>query len=230
MTANYDLVIRGGTIVDGSGSEPYRADVAITDGRIESIGRVNEPGSEEIDADGCVVTPGFIEGHTHLDAQVMWDPLGTPSCWHGVTTVVMGNCGFTLAPGRFDQREAILRNLERAEDIPRYVIESAVEWTWETFADYLDVVDRLPKGINYIANIGHSALRTWAMGERAFEESATEEDLLVMESELRDALASWGNRLYDLTKPGSHDNGWRSGRVEAGDLERVPAARRCDGI
>ena len=135
-----------------------------------------------------MVTPGFIDSHTHMDAQVLWDPLGTCSCYHGVTSVVMGNCGFTLAPARADQRHLVVRNLERAEDISADAMAEGVTWSWETFPEYLDTLDRLPKGINYAAHVGHSALRTWAMGERAFEEEATPDDIAVMARELRDAL------------------------------------------
>ena len=135
-----------------------------------------------------MVTPGFVDGHTHMDAQLFWDPLGTSSCWHGVTTVVMGNCGFTLAPARADARALVVRNLERAEDIDPGALAAGIDWQWETFAEYLDAVDRQPKGINYAAQIGHSALRTWAMGERAFEQEASDDDLALMERELRDAM------------------------------------------
>jgi N-acyl-D-amino-acid deacylase len=184
----YDLVIRGGTVVDGSGLARYRADVGVVGDTIAAIGRIRETGNEEIDAEGHVVAPGFVDGHTHMDAQVNWDPLGTSSCWHGVTSVVMGNCGFTLAPARSDQRELVVRNLERAEDIAAEAMAEGIDWTWETFPEYLDTVEALPKGINYSGYVGHSALRTWAMGERAFEEAATDDDLEIMERELRDAL------------------------------------------
>jgi N-acyl-D-amino-acid deacylase len=185
---DFDVVIRNGTVVDGSGLAPYRADVGIRNGRIARIGRIRDKGREEIDAEGHVVTPGFIDGHTHMDAQLFWDELGTNSCWHGVSTVVMGNCGFTLAPAHPERRELVVRNLERAEDISPAALAAGVEWSWERFRGYLDAVDQAPKAINYAANIGHSALRTWAMGERAFEEQANEEDLAMMEAELRDAL------------------------------------------
>src|SRR5688572_29352981 len=184
----YDLVIRNGTVVDGTGLPKYRADVAVSGDRIAAIGRIAEKGKEEIDATGQVVTPGFIDGHTHMDAQVFWDPLGSCSCWHGVTTVVMGNCGFTLAPGSAEQRELILSNIVRAEDISPAAIEAAVPWNWTTFREYLDVVDKLPKAINYAANIGHSALRTHVMGPRAFEQRASADDQGAMEQELLDAL------------------------------------------
>jgi N-acyl-D-aspartate/D-glutamate deacylase len=184
----YDLVIRNGTVIDGTGLPEYRADVGLTGDRIAAIGRIRERGQEEIDATGHVVSPGFIDGHTHMDAQVFWDPLGSCSCWHGVTTVVMGNCGFTLAPGSAGQRDLIINNIERAEDINRKAMEAAIDWNWTTFREYMDVVDRLPKAINYAANIGHSALRTHVMGERAFEQQASADDLGAMERELLDAL------------------------------------------
>jgi N-acyl-D-aspartate/D-glutamate deacylase len=184
----YDLVIRGGTVVDGSGLPGYRADVGVAGGRIARIGRIHDRGREEVDGRGRVVAPGFVDGHTHMDAQVAWDPLGTCSCWHGVTTVVMGNCGFTLAPCRMHEKHLVLRNLERAEDIPAEAMEAGIDWKWETFGEYLDAVERWPKGINYCGYVGHSALRTYAMGERAFTEPATADDLALMKRELADAL------------------------------------------
>ena len=184
----YDLVIRNGTVVDGTGLPKYRADVGLIGDRIAAIGRIRERGKEEIDATGQVVTPGFIDGHTHMDAQVFWDPLGSCSCWHGVTSVVMGNCGFTLAPGSAAQRDMIVSNIARAEDISADAMAAAIRWDWTTFREYMDVVDKLPKTINYAANIGHSALRTHIMGPRAFEQHATHDDLGAMEHELRDAL------------------------------------------
>jgi N-acyl-D-aspartate/D-glutamate deacylase len=184
----YDLVIRNGTVVDGSGLGSFRADVGILDDRIASVGRISERGTDEIDADGHVVTPGFIDGHTHMDAQVFWDATGSSSCWHGVTSAVMGNCGFTLAPVRSDERALVVRNLERAEDIDPAALAAGIEWSFETFPQYLDAVDCLPKGINFAANIGHSALRTWAMGERAFEGQATEADLAAMKGQLAESI------------------------------------------
>ena len=199
----YDLVIRNGTVVDGSGGPSYRADVAVSGDRIAEIGRIKARAPSEIDAEGQVVTPGFVDGHTHMDAQVMWDPLGTCSCWHGVTTVVMGNCGFSLAPVRSDERELVVRNLERAEDISPAALAAGIEWGWETFAQYLDEVDRQPKGINYAAYVGHSALRTWAMGERAFEEEADEDDLGRMEVELESAMRAGAIGLT-TSRSGNH--------------------------
>ena len=184
----FDLVIRGGRVIDGTGGPAVTADVAIEGDRIARIGRIGERGREEIDADGLAVTPGFVDGHTHFDAQVFWDPQGANSCWHGVTTAVMGNCGFTLAPVREDARALVVRNLERAEDLDPEVLAEGIPWGWQRFAEYLDVVDALPKSIHYAANVGHSALRTFVMGERAFEEEASAEDLAAMSAELEAAL------------------------------------------
>ena len=184
----YDLVIRNGSIVDGSGAPAYRADLGITDGRIAAIGRIRENGADTIDAEGHVVTPGFVDGHTHMDAQVFWDPIGSCSCYHGVTSVVMGNCGFTLAPCREEEADLVFRNLERAEDIARESMIEGIRWRWETYPEYLDVLDALPKGINYAGYIGHSALRTYVMGERAFTEPAGEDDLARMAAIVTEAV------------------------------------------
>ncbi|MGE0878585.1 MAG: amidohydrolase family protein [Acidimicrobiia bacterium] len=184
----FDLVIRNGMVVDGSGAERFRADIGVSGGRITAVGKLDGQAEREIDAEGHVVTPGFVDGHTHMDAQIFWDPLGTCSSYHGVTSVVMGNCGFTLAPASVEQRAIVVRNLERAEDISPAAMAAGIEWRWDTFRSYLDVVDALPKGINYAAQVGHSALRAFAMGERCVEGPATDDDLAAMERELLDAI------------------------------------------
>jgi len=183
-----DLLIRNGTVIDGSGAPRYQADVGIANGRIQGIGRIREPAAHTLDAHGLVVAPGFIDGHTHMDAQVAWDPMGTCSCWHGVTSVYMGNCGFALAPCRPEDREWFARCLEAVEDIPTEAMLEGIDWRWETFPEYLDNVARLPKGINYGAYIGHSALRMYVMGERALTEKATPEDVARMREAVKEAL------------------------------------------
>jgi len=186
----YDLIIRNGTVIDGSGLPRFRADVGVAGGKIAAIGRIRDQAREVIDADGQIVAPGFIDAHTHMDAQVFWDPIGTSSCWHGITSVVMGNCGFSLAPCGEKDKLLVMRNLERAEDISPEAMQAGIKWSWTTFAEYLDAVERLPKGINYAAYMGHSALRTYVMGPRAFEEEATAEDLALMKTEMRRAITA----------------------------------------
>ena len=183
-----DLVIENGTVIDGSGGPRYRADVGVKAGRIVEIGRIRSAATERIDAEGHIVSPGFIDGHTHMDAQVAWDQLGTCSCWHGVTSVVMGNCGFALAPCQPEEREWIARCLEAVEDIPVDAMMNGIDWTWKTFPEYLDQVAQLPKAINYSAFIGHSALRMYVMGRRALSEVANEDDLRRMGAVVEEAL------------------------------------------
>ena len=176
----YDLLIKDGLVVDGTGKAGSHFDVGIKDGRIAAIGNLNEAATRTLDAEGHVVAPGFIDAHTHMDAQVFWDVLGSCSCYHGVTSVMMGNCGFTLAPCRESEADLVFRNLERAEDISRDAMLEGIKWNWETYPEYMAAVDATPKGINYAGYVGHSALRTYVMGSRAFEETATEDDLKTM--------------------------------------------------
>ena len=183
-----DLVIRGGTIVDGSGAARFRGDVGVRNGAIVEIGRIRAAAERTIDAEGLIVAPGFIDGHTHMDAQVAWDRIGSCSCWHGVTTVIMGNCGFALAPCPPEEREWFARCLTAVEDIPTEAMMAGIDWTWETFPEYLATVDRLPKAINYGAYIGHSALRMYVMGKRALTELATEDDLARMAAAVKEAM------------------------------------------
>ena len=184
----YDLVVKNGWVIDGSGGPRYRADIGVTAGKIAALGRINANAARTIDADGQVVTPGFVDGHTHMDAQIFWDPIGASSCYHGVTTVIMGNCGFTLAPCAKHDADFVFRNLERAEDMPREAMLAGIDWQWETFPEFLKVIDGLPKGINYGSYIGHSALRTYVMGERAFTEQATADELRRMVGVVTEAI------------------------------------------
>src|SRR5262245_26113257 len=168
----YDLVIKGGRIVDGSGLPGYLGDVAVQDGRIVALGRVDGSARRTLDADGLVVAPGFIDPHTHLDAQLLWDPLGTSSCWHGVTSVVMGNCGLTLAPGRAADRDALIGSFVRVEGMPREALEAGLEWSWETPAEYAAALERR-LGLNAGLLVGHCAVRQAVMGEDGVEREAT---------------------------------------------------------
>ena len=183
-----DLLIRNGTVVDGSGMPRFRSDVGIKNGRIVEVGRIRAPAHQTLDAEGLIVAPGFIDGHTHMDAQVAWDPIGSCSCWHGVTTVLMGNCGFALAPCREADREWYARCLEAVEDIPTDAMLAGIDWNWETFPEYFNNVERLPKAMNHGTYIGHSALRMYVMGSRALAETATEDDLKQMGQAVREAL------------------------------------------
>src|SRR5499426_2105532 len=185
-----DLVIRGGTIVDGSGAARFRGDVGVRKGTIVEIGRIRAAAERTIDADGLIVAPGFIDGHTHMDAQVAWDRMGSCSCWHGATTVIIGNCGFALAPCPPAEREWFARCLTAVEDSPTEALMAGIDWTLETFPEYLATVDRLPKAINYGAYIGHSALRMYVMGKRALTEIATEDDLKRMAAAVQEAMCA----------------------------------------
>jgi N-acyl-D-aspartate/D-glutamate deacylase len=223
----YDLVVKNGVVVDGSGMPRYRADVGIRHGVIAEIGRIRERAREVVDADGQVVAPGFVDGHTHMDAQVFWDPLGTSSCWHGITSVVMGNCGFTLAPCAAADRHLVVRNLQRAEDIPPEAMEAGIRWSWTTFPEFLDALEALPKGINYAGYLGHSALRTYVMGERAFEVEATPDDLAAMARELRDALRA-GAMGFTTSRSPAHET--PEGRPVASRVAGWDEVRRLVGV
>jgi N-acyl-D-aspartate/D-glutamate deacylase len=184
-----DLVIRGGLVVDGTGSPPRRADVAIRDGRITAVG-AGLRGREELDAAGQVVAPGFIDIHTHYDAQVFFDPALTPSSHHGVTTVVAGNCGFSLAPTRPDMRELIARTLENVEDMDYDVLLAGVPWDFATFPEYLDAVRRRGSVLNYAAYIGHTALRLFVLGPEAYDRTATDDEVASMARHVTEAMAA----------------------------------------
>jgi N-acyl-D-aspartate/D-glutamate deacylase len=187
----HDLVIRGGTVVDGTGRAGFTADVAIDGQRIVGVGDVSRPARRTIDADGAVVTPGFVDIHTHLDAQLAWDPDATSSCWHGVTSVVLGNCGVTFAPVRRGDEAWLAGLMESVEDIPAASILEGLAWDWETYGQYLEAIDRMPKGVNVGGMIGHCALRHYAMGERGLsEEPATDDDIALMTDLVDEAIGA----------------------------------------
>lgn len=176
----YDVVVKDARIVDGTGKPAYVGDVAITDGRIVAVGDVDGPAARIIDAGGQVVAPGFIDAHTHYDAQLMWDPSANPSSSHGVTTVLMGNCGYTLAPVRAADQEYLMGVFSAAEEVPKAALQRFAPFGWETFPDYLNALRRSPLGVNVVSQIGHSALRRYVMGEAALDRAATEEEIATM--------------------------------------------------
>ena len=183
-----DLVVRGGLVVDGSGMPAFRADVGVHDGRVERIGRIDAAAAREIDATGRVVAPGFIDIHTHFDAQLSWDAHATPMVEHGVTTIVTGNCSLSLAPLHTHQRARMSRMFGQIEQLPQALFDVGVEWSWETFAEWIDTRQRR-LGVNLAPLVGHSALRMYVMGDAAHERSATDDEIAAMQRELQDALA-----------------------------------------
>jgi N-acyl-D-aspartate/D-glutamate deacylase len=183
------MIIRNGTIVDGSGGEPFRGDLAIEGDRIAAIGRVDGSGSQEIDAAGQIVTPGFIDVHTHYDGQAIWSERLNPSSAHGVTTVVVGNCGVGFAPCREKDRNLLIASMEGVEDIPEIVMVEGLTWEWESFPDFLDAIEKRPHDINVACYVPHSALRVYVMGDRgANREEATAEDIEKMVAIMRQAM------------------------------------------
>jgi N-acyl-D-aspartate/D-glutamate deacylase len=193
---NHDIIIRNGTVVDGTGSPARRADVGIAGDRIVEIvdaadGGITATATREIDATDRLVTPGFVDIHTHFDAQIAWDPVASSSCWHGVTSVVMGNCGVTFAPVRPSDRATLAEMMESVEDIPADAILDGLAWDWETYGEYYASIDRLPKGPNVGGLVGHAALRTYVMGERGLDEApATGDDIIAMADLLDEAMAA----------------------------------------
>jgi N-acyl-D-amino-acid deacylase len=206
MTA--DLVIRGGTVIDGTGAPGRRADVAVTGDRISAVGDGLD-GKRALDASGHVVAPGFIDIHTHYDAQVFWDPALTPSSWHGVTSVVAGNCGFSIAPCRPEHRALMVHTLEHVEDMSPATLEAGVPWDFETFPEYLDSVERRGTVINYSAYLGHTALRLWVMGDEGYEREATDDELLAMQGVLREAVEAGAAGFASSASPTHSGDGGR---------------------
>ena len=184
----HDLVVRNGTVIDGTGSARRTADVAIDDGRISAVGEVPSPGRTEIDARDHIVTPGWVDVHTHYDGQVTWDPLLAPSSWHGVTTLVMGNCGVGFAPRRPGEEDFLIELMEGVEDIPGTALHEGIDWRWETFPEYLDALDRMPRVLDVAAQVPHCALRAYVLGKRAHDVDVTNDEIAEMARLTREAL------------------------------------------
>ena len=185
---SHDLIIRNGNIVDGLGRAPVMGDIAIEGNRIVAIGSVSGKGKRELDAGGLVVTPGFVDLHTHFDAQVGWDPQLTPASWHGVTTALMGNCGVTFAPVRDADKETLAIMMESVEDIPRHAIMTGLSWNWNSYGEYLDSIEKLSPAINLAGMVGHAAARFYVMGERAVDENPTGSEIDAMASLIGDSV------------------------------------------
>lgn len=172
----YDLIIRGGTVIDGSGDTRFVADIGVRGGKIAKIGDIPDTAPEEIDAAGKLVTPGWVDIHTHYDGQATWDPLLAPSCWHGVTTVVMGNCGVGFAPVKPKDRTFLIELMEGVEDIPGAALAEGIDWKWESFPEYLDALEAMPRAIDVAAQVPHGAIRAYVMGERCSTDYAPDKD------------------------------------------------------
>jgi N-acyl-D-aspartate/D-glutamate deacylase len=186
----FDIVIRNGRLFDGSGGPPVQADVGIRGERITAVGKFEGRAAREIDASGQIVTPGFVDIHAHLDAQIFWDGLATSACWHGITSVIMGNCGVTFAPCREADRGTLTHLMESVEDIPAKSVELGMKWSWETFGEYLDALESQPLGINAGGMVGHSAVRFWVMGERALsQKTAGPDDVAAMREVVGEAIS-----------------------------------------
>ena len=185
----HDLIIRGGKIVDGTGKDAFIGDIAVRDGKITHVGTVEGEARREINAEGRLVTPGFVDIHTHYDAQATWDPHLLPSGWHGVTTVIVGNCGVGFAPAKPEQHQMLIELMEGVEDIPGAALSEGIKWDWETFPEYLDALERAPKAIDIGTHVPHGSVRTYVMGERgANNEAATAQDIKEMAAIVKEGI------------------------------------------
>ena len=224
-----DLLVRGGTIVDGSGGPRFTGDVGIRAGRIVSLGRAPEPARRTLDADGLLVTPGWVDVHTHYDGQVTWDSLLSPSCWHGVTSIVMGNCGVGFAPVRPGSHDYLIRLMEGVEDIPGTALAEGIRWEWESFPEYLDALERRSYALDVAAQVPHAALRFYVMGERGTDhgERPSPEEIDTMGCLVREAIAA-GALGFTTSRTRNHraSDGRFTPSLTASEDELVGIARR----
>ena len=228
----YDLIIKNGLIYDGKGSEPFEADIAISEDKIVAIGKIEEDSIETIDAKGKIVTPGFVDIHTHYDGQVTWDPYLRPSTYHGVTTVVMGNCGVGFSPCKPDQRDWLIGLMEGVEDIPGTALHEGIDWEWESFPEYLDALEKKPLAIDVGTQIPHGAVRAYVMGERGINhEEASEDEITKMKEIVREAVEA-GAYGFSTSRTEKHNdvNGKLTPSIIAHKTELVEIAKSLGEI
>ncbi len=198
-----DLLLKGGTVVDGTGAPARTADVGIRDGLVVEVGRADESARRVLDADGLLVTPGFVDPHTHFDGQATWDPYLTPSCWHGVTTAILGNCGVGFAPVAPGRQEWLISVMEAVEDIPGTALSEGIRWSWESFPEYLDALDRLPHAIDVGTQVPHAAVRAYVMGERGTDDAAaTDDEITTMARIVEDSMTAGALGFSTSRTPG----------------------------
>src|SRR5687767_15357867 len=186
----HDLIIRDALLLDGLGSEPSHGDLAVTQGRISQVGKIKDGAKETIEADGLALMPGIIDNHTHYDAQITWDPLASPSPSLGVTTAIIGNCGFTIAPCRAADRDLVMKNLTQVEGMSLEVLRAGVRWDFETVPQYLDMLEQQGSALNVAVFAGHSSIRTYVMGEAATERAANAAEIESMRRIVVDAMGA----------------------------------------
>ena len=228
----YDLIIKNGLIYDGKGSEPFEADIGISEDKIVAIGKIEENSIETIDAKGKIVTPGFVDIHTHYDGQVTWDPYLRPSTYHGVTTVVMGNCGVGFSPCKPDQRDWLIGLMEGVEDIPGTALHEGIDWEWESFPEYLDALEKKPLAIDVGTQIPHGAVRAYVMGERGINhEEASKDEITKMKEIVREAVEA-GAYGFSTSRTEKHNdvNGKLTPSITAHKTELVEIAKSLGEI
>ena len=228
----FDLIIKNGLVYDGKGSEPFKADLAISNGKIVEIGKIEDKGRKVIDAEGKIVTPGFVDIHTHYDGQVTWDPYLRPSTYHGVTTVVMGNCGVGFSPCKPDQRDWLIGLMEGVEDIPGTALHEGIDWEWESFPEYLDALEKKPLAIDVGTQIPHGAVRAYVMGERGINhEEASSEEIEEMKQIVQEAVKA-GAFGFSTSRTEKHNdvNGNLTPSITAHKTELVEIAKSLGEI
>ena len=228
----FDLIIKNGSIYDGKGSEPYQADIAISNEKIVEIGDIKGEAKKVIDAEGKIVTPGFVDIHTHYDGQVTWDPYLRPSTYHGVTTVVMGNCGVGFSPCKPDQRDWLIGLMEGVEDIPGTALHEGIDWEWESFPEYLDALEKKPLAIDVGTQIPHGAVRAYVMGERGINhEEASQEEIDTMKEIVQEAIKA-GAYGFSTSRTEKHNdvNGNLTPSITAHKNELVEIAKSLGEI